>query len=229
MKIYLLVKTHSKTGLKYLCKTTKRKYEKYSGSGVYWRQHLKVHGKEHSTELIRECSSKEELREWGLHYSALWNVVDSEEWANLIPEDGGSEEAGKLGAAQTKKLMWINDGLTETMVDRTSAIPEGFTKGRLVTRINAVNQHDHRKGTKWWNNGKISVMTTECPDGFVEGRLPDDRKENNRRRYEMSPKLCSVCNSIMPYETRERKTCGPVCTNEQRSRIQYRRWGTSKK
>jgi hypothetical protein len=226
MKIYLLVKTHSKTGLKYLCKTTKRKYEKYSGSGVYWRQHLKVHGKEHSTELIRECSSKEELREWGLHYSALWNVSDSEEWANLIPEDGGSEEAGKLGAAQTKKLMWINDGLTETMVDRTSVIPEGFTNGRLVTRMNTLNQHDHCKGTKWWNNGTCSVMSVECPDGFVRGRLSmPSRTEKARQRYEMNPKLCRACEEPLIFEYRKNQTCSSLCATQSQANGQYKRWG----
>lgn len=27
------------------------------------------------------------------------------------------------------------------------------------------------KGKKWWNNGVISVMAFECPEGFVPGRL----------------------------------------------------------
>lgn len=232
MKIYLLVKTHSVTGLKYLCKTTKRKYEKYSGSGVYWKQHLKVHGKDRSTEVIRECKSKEELKEWSLHYSTLWNVVISDEWTNLIPEDGSGEAAGLLGAAQTKKLMWVNDGVSEKMVDKTSTIPEGFSKGRLATRMAALNHkdHNHSKGSKWWNNGEKSVMAEECPPGFTGGRLSmPGRTEEAKKRYESNLKYCIICSSLMPYEIKDRKTCGAVCTSEHNSPPQHRRWGTTKK
>lgn len=91
---YLMIKTHSITGLKYLCQTTRKDPHKYLGSGYYWKDHLASHGNSIATEIIRECQSETELREWGLHYSELWNVVDAKDisgkkiWANLIPEDG---------------------------------------------------------------------------------------------------------------------------------------------
>ena len=88
MTIYLYVKTHNKTGLKYLGKTTKDPYA-YLGSGVDWKLHLKEHGEEHSTEIIRECQSNQELNEWGRYYSNLWNVANGTQWANRIPETGG--------------------------------------------------------------------------------------------------------------------------------------------
>ena len=88
MIIYLYVKTHSKTGKKYLGKTTKDPYT-YLGSGVDWKAHIKEHGKEHITEIIRVCQSNQELHEWGRYYSNLWNVSKSVEWANRIPETGG--------------------------------------------------------------------------------------------------------------------------------------------
>ena len=89
MIYYLCVKTHQKTGLKYLCQTKQNNPHKYRGSGVNWLKHLKEHGHEHTTEILHECHTKEELKKYGLHYSSLWNVVDSIEWANLKPEDGG--------------------------------------------------------------------------------------------------------------------------------------------
>jgi hypothetical protein len=88
MTIYLYVKTHSKTGLKYLGKTTKDPYT-YHGSGVDWKAHLKEHGSEHTTEIIKECQSNQELTNWGRYYSEMWNVAESKEWANRIPETGG--------------------------------------------------------------------------------------------------------------------------------------------
>lgn len=84
-----MVKTHTITGLKYLCQTKKKDPHKYLGSGKHWLLHLNKHGKTILTEIIRECQSKDELKEWGLHYSALWNVTESGAWANLMEENGG--------------------------------------------------------------------------------------------------------------------------------------------
>jgi hypothetical protein len=91
MAIYLYKKTHQETGLKYLGKTVQDPY-KYKGSGTKWLNHIKKHGYNVETEILKECMSNEEIKYWGMHYSILWNVVLSNEWANLKPEsgDGGS-------------------------------------------------------------------------------------------------------------------------------------------
>ena len=88
---FLCVKTHTTTGLKYLCQT-QRDPLLYNGSGRAWKEHLKQYGKDHDTKILKECKSKEELRELGIYYSTLWNVVKDEQWANLKIEagDGGN-------------------------------------------------------------------------------------------------------------------------------------------
>lgn len=92
MTIYLYVKTHNKTGLKYLGKTISKDPHKYKGSGSYWTSHIKKHGYDVATEIIKECVTTEEVNKWGLYYSELWDIVNSDVWANLKPEigDGGS-------------------------------------------------------------------------------------------------------------------------------------------
>lgn len=92
MCIYLYVKTHNKTGLKYLGKTTAKDPHKYRGSGLHWVRHLKMHGPDYSTEILKECINEAEIKHWGGYYSALWNIVESSDWANLKPElgEGGS-------------------------------------------------------------------------------------------------------------------------------------------
>lgn len=85
---YLCVKTHTITGLKYLCQTKRNDPHKYIGSGIYWKRHLLQHGKTFKTEILRECNNIEELRYWGLYYSELWDITNSDQWANLIPESG---------------------------------------------------------------------------------------------------------------------------------------------
>ena len=101
MTIYLYVKTHNKTGLKYLGKTINKDPHKYSGSGKYWKRHLKQHGNDYTTDIIKECHSEDELIKWGLYYSNLWNIVTSDEWANLKEEAG---QGGRLSEGTRKKI-----------------------------------------------------------------------------------------------------------------------------
>lgn len=112
MVVYsLYVKTHNVTGLKYLGKTSRDPF-KYRGSGKYWSNHLKFHGNDCFTELLGSYSTLEDLKTQGLRYSKLWNIVESNEWANLVPEDGyggGAVRSGKyhsFDAKQKMKLAW---------------------------------------------------------------------------------------------------------------------------
>src|ERR1017187_1686693 len=94
MIYYLYIKQHNQTFLKYLGQTTRDPY-KYSGSGAYWKDHLRVHSKDISTYIIGTYETKELLKEAGLFYSKLWNIVTSNEWANLQPEDGMGFASGE--------------------------------------------------------------------------------------------------------------------------------------
>lgn len=87
---YLYVKTHLTTNLKYLGYTKRNPY-KYKGSGIRWTNHIKKHGYEVWTNIIFQSELKSEIIQYGAFYSKLWNVVESDEWANLIIEccDGG--------------------------------------------------------------------------------------------------------------------------------------------
>ena len=91
---YLMIKTHNITGLKYLCQTKQNPF-KYKGSGKDWKPHLKQYGEAHTTEIIRECQSIEEVGKWGRYYSTYYNIVNAQDdfgnkiWANRIPETGG--------------------------------------------------------------------------------------------------------------------------------------------
>lgn len=106
MTIYLYKKTHNITGLKYLGKTISKDPYSYTGSGVRWTNHLKKHGYDITTEILRECQTEDELIEWGQYYSKLWNIVENKEWANLKAEagpKGGWSLESKLKLSNTKK------------------------------------------------------------------------------------------------------------------------------
>ena len=103
---YLYIKTHTITGLKYLGYTGKEDPYTYTGSGTRWLNHLHAHGFDFTTEILKECTSKTEIREHGIYYSRLWNVVRDKNWANLKEEqgDGGGcfgEVNGMFGKTHT--------------------------------------------------------------------------------------------------------------------------------
>lgn len=98
--IFLYVKQHSVTGLKYFGKTTKKDPYKYTGSGKYWKRHIKTHGKEHIQTLwVQQFDSLEKCSEFALHFSLDNNITESSEWANLKPENGydGGSLKGRRG------------------------------------------------------------------------------------------------------------------------------------
>lgn len=114
MIIYLYKKTHSITGLSYLGKTTQDPM-KYKGSGTYWLRHLKTHGNTVTTEILRECSTTDEVTKWGIYYSNLWEVVSSSSWANLKPESGDGGSAGGVNKKiETKRK------ISKSMLGRTA-------------------------------------------------------------------------------------------------------------
>jgi hypothetical protein len=91
MAIYLLVKEHLDTGMKYLCKRVASSFsacEKYKGSGVYWKKHIKKYGNNVKTTCLFVTEDKDEFRKVAKKYSLEFNVTKSKEWANLCDEQG---------------------------------------------------------------------------------------------------------------------------------------------
>jgi hypothetical protein len=119
MTIYLYKKTHNKTGLNYLGKTTSSDPHSYQGSGIRWRNHINIHGYDVTTEILKVCSSEEELRYWGIYYSSLWNVVESENWANLMEENGAG---GLPGESTRKKLSDIKKEKSPTIMAKNTVL-----------------------------------------------------------------------------------------------------------
>jgi hypothetical protein len=114
MTIYLYKKTHRETGLQYLGKTISADPYSYPGSGVYWTRHLEMHGNNVETEILRECQTEEEIKEWGQYYSKFWNVVEDKNWANLIEEagPGGDKNRGKTWKLVDGKRVWVEKEIT---------------------------------------------------------------------------------------------------------------------
>lgn len=75
-------------GLNYLGKTTAQNIEEYTGSGVDWIKHLK----EHNVDPIHVWNSDwfydRSIVQYALDLSEKLNIAESDDWANLKPENG---------------------------------------------------------------------------------------------------------------------------------------------
>lgn len=143
--IFLYIKQHSKTKLKYFGKTTRNPY-KYLGSGLKWRNHINKHGTEFVETLrVWEFSNQEECTKFALEYSKTNNIVESSEWANLKDEDGlmgwgignNHNKGRKLSEETKKKISESHKGLTYLKGRRQS-------KSHVKARVNSRKQNGTR-------------------------------------------------------------------------------------
>lgn len=109
---WLMIKRHVKTGLLYFCKTTKTNPYSYKGSGIRWTNHLKVHGRNVETIWCHLFEDKDTLMTYALEFSRDNDIVNSEEWANLVNEDGitGWPPGTKHKASSVEKCRLNADG-----------------------------------------------------------------------------------------------------------------------
>ncbi len=192
MTIYLYVKTHKITGLKYLGQTRAKDPHKYTGSGVYWKLHLDKHGVDYTTEILRECQSKEELKEWGIYYSNLWDVVESDDWANLKVEqgDGGRQSAevrkriGEAGLGRVPwnkgKIVWTEEqkieigkrrkGTKQSEETITKRVTKNTGKKRTPEQINNLKNGQAKRGpvTEATKNKQSKVRKEGLANGTIK-------------------------------------------------------------
>jgi hypothetical protein len=125
--IYLYLKTHNVTGLKYLGKTIRDPFE-YKGSGLIWNSHLKKHGYDVTTEILFQTTSKSEFKRVALEYSNKLNIVESKEFANLTLEEG---QGGKT---------WINHNHSAESKEKIAESRRG-KRGELSPRSKRCSIH----------------------------------------------------------------------------------------
>jgi hypothetical protein len=179
MTIYLYIKTHKITGLKYLGKTIKNPY-KYDGSGIDWVDHLKKYGYDHYTDILMECKSKEELGIWGRYYSRYYNIITAQDdygnriWANRIPETGAGQGGilgRKRGEEFSKKMIIQNKGENNPSYGVywwTNGIEE--KKSKIQPDIN-------------WYRGRSSVLIKSVSDTILKKDIRAGKKNTSYGKY----------------------------------------------
>lgn len=169
MTTYLYIKTHNKTGLRYLGKTTNSDPYSYKGSGVRWLNHISKHGYDVTTEIIFESNNPHEIRAKGIYYSNLYDVVKSKDWANLKPETGDLKRKEE-DIDFSLVFKWWNNGDNQVLNDTCPG--DDFVQGRLPFNNNGSSIGAEKlKGTFWVNNGIDEFMSKFIPEGWTKGRL----------------------------------------------------------
>jgi hypothetical protein len=168
MTIYLYKKTHNKTGLQYLGKTIQDPFV-YQGSGDRWIPHIKKHGYDVTTEILRECQTSEEVKEWGLYYSELWNVVDSKDWANLKPESGDGGflvepwNKGKRTGPQSPEIIAKRSAAMKGRPALNKGVPNPSVSEANKRRFTGVPRSDKDKEAISKGGKGKKMATVTCP------------------------------------------------------------------
>jgi hypothetical protein len=209
MKYKLLLKTHVKTNLKYLCKTIKDDYISYKGSGKIWKAHLKKYGRDVLNIVIYQTDDLEEFTKVCLHQSYEMDIVNSAEFANLKPEhglDGGDtfsnqslekqcEIRNKLSLSSKKHALnrpkeW-NDHVKHGRLNMTQEAKDSRCK--KIQDVYATGKHDHlfqrysleRRGANNPAAIKISI------DGIIYNSICEAMDALNITRSTISSRLNS--------------------------------------
>lgn len=182
--IYLYVKRHTVTGLKYFGKTYHYDPYKYKGSGKYWKSHIQKHGSEHiETVQVWQFDSPEECSKFAIEFSVSNNIVESADWANLINENGFDGAVGvkyflgRKHSQETKnKMSATRKQIHATKGDWMSG-PSNPNYGKKhseeARRKMSANRPRGPSGKKWFNNGikETFDLPVNKPEGYVFGRL----------------------------------------------------------
>jgi hypothetical protein len=174
----LYVKTHRVTGLKYLGYTKSTNPHKYKGSGKYWKDHIKLHDYLVDTDIIFRSANKTDIKQQGLYYSKLWNVVQARDkngkkiWANL------KEEAGDGG-----KPAWESSMENPVIKERhTLAINDPVIKQKqkdaTIAAMNSVKVQTRLRGTRNTTAYKEYIKTTLNSPELLAVRSKKDKNPN---------------------------------------------------
>lgn len=183
MKKHILMIKQATSGLKYLCKTTTEARLNpyvYRGSGKYWLKHIRKNKSWIITCVIGTYDTSQQLAKAGEYYSSLYNVAESKDWANLIPETGNGG--------------WINDqtGRRWKVKDTSNMRGGVHLKGVSNTSVKGIRNHQFKGQiiTPWGTFYSYKDALYEAKMLKTKGRKDIITDRNTLRKY------CQIENGI---------------------------------
>ena len=138
---YLYIKQHRITKKLYFGKTIKNP-ENYLGSGIHWKNHIKKHGNLVDTIWYCLYIDKDTIIEAATSFSKLWNIVGSDNWLNLIVEDGignGIPVGTKFTEEHKKKISESNKG--QIPWSKGKKLPKSFGNKISKTKLSRKKKY----------------------------------------------------------------------------------------
>ena len=199
--IYLYIKTHNKTELKYFGKTKNEDYHMYTGSGTYWRNHIKKHGYDVTTQLYGAFADddKDNCLTAALEFSAANKIVESDEWANLKVEslDGGWDHINSLPYNERwdKCCAW------------------NITKTSEELAIISAKKARHKEDNFWWGKvrvGELNPMFGKTHTDETKTKISNANKGKTRtpeQRKQISDRMRGVKRAPFSEEHKKNIKC----------------------
>jgi hypothetical protein len=191
---YLYIKQHNITKLKYLGFTSAKDPSNYKGSGTYWKRHIKTHGYNVTTTILLATEDKEDIKTTGVFFSKLFNIVNSNEWANLDIEEGQGVSSDSVAVKDIDgsrfRVSKADPRLSAgTLVGQTKGMLPAYdedgnyyyvskTDSRLLSGVLKSNN----AGKIYITNGllnKLIYPTQTIPDGWIKG-ISDTKNKHNK-------------------------------------------------
>lgn len=157
---WLYIKQHNITELLYFGKTTLKDPVNYTGSGKYWKNHLNVHGKCIHTVWCELFTDYTSLVDFAELFSSFFDIVKSDNWANLIAENGldGGSDKGRKGHSfsdeSRRKISIANTGRPVSIERRR--LQSALLVGRKFTEETKLKMRESNRSTSAEVRKKIS-------------------------------------------------------------------------
>lgn len=175
----------------------KKLNDSYTGSGVLIKRAIKKHGIENFKKEILEFNipTVELANDWEQMYILFERAIGKAEY-NIA---NGGNGTGTVSKETKRKMSETRKGrkLSEETKIKISEANKGKSrnkghiswnkgkkglqtppnKGIPLTEEQKKNLSKVRKGLRWFNNGEMSIMRFECPEGFIPGRIYQRKKE----------------------------------------------------
>lgn len=190
-------------GLKYFCKTVRKNILKYPGSGIFWYKHVCKYGKKNIKTLWVSdwFYCPHHLQEFALMYSEYNQVVESNEWANLRPENGldgasaGHEpywnptEEELIEHGLKSKKMWENTDFRERMIESQQKSWTPKRRVEQIERLSGKKRPEHSeimKSKPKHPNFKCDIRTNAHKNNIAKSLSGVTKSEEHKKNMRIS-------------------------------------------